>query len=81
MQTSQRESLYKAQGEQKHHYDNKTKNRQLNVGVKVLVLLPIEHKKLISQWRGPYVVKEVINRMDYKVEVKGKRLRFTLPTC
>ena len=32
-----RESLHKAQGEQKHHYDKKTKNFQFNVTNKVLV--------------------------------------------
>ena len=35
------------------------------------MLLPIKHNKLTLQCRGPYVVKAVINRMDYKVEVNA----------
>ena len=35
-------------------------------------MLPIEHNKLTLQWRGPYVVKDVFNTMDYKLEEKGK---------
>ena len=67
-----RESLRAAQGRQKHFYDKKAKNRHFQVGQKVLVLLPTDNNKLTLQWRGPFEVKEVVNRMDYKVEVKGK---------
>ena len=35
-------------------------------------MLPIKHNKLTLKWRRPYMVKEVINKMDYKMEVKGK---------
>ena len=38
----------------------------------MLKLLPTKHNKLTPQWNGPYVVKEVVKRMYYKVEVKGK---------
>ena len=41
-----RESLYEAQGRQKHHYDKKARDRQYKVGQKVLVLLPTEANKL-----------------------------------
>ena len=43
------ESMYKAQGEQKHHCDKKTKSRQFEVRNKVLVLLPTEQNKLTLQ--------------------------------
>ena len=66
-----RESLYKAQGHQKHHYDKKARNRQFGVRQKVLVLLPTDSNKLVLQWKGPYEIKEVVNRMDYKVDVEG----------
>ena len=64
--------LYKAQSEQKHQYNKKSKNRQFKVKHKVLVLLPTEHNKLTLQWRGAYVVEEVVNRLDFKVEVNNK---------
>ena len=66
-----RESLYEAQGRQKHHYDKKARNRQFKVGQKVLVLLPTDSNKLVLQWKGRYEIKEVVNRTDYKVDIEG----------
>ena len=66
-----RESLYEAQGRQKHHYDKKARNRQFKVGQKVLVLLPTDSNKLALQWKGPYEIKEVVNHMDYNVDSDG----------
>ena len=63
--------MYKAHGRQKHHYDKKARNRQFKVGQKVLVLLPTDSNKLVLQWKTPYVIKEVVNSMDYKVEIEG----------
>ena len=48
-----RESLYGAQGRQKHHYDKKARNQQFKVGQKVLLLLPTDSNKLVLQWKGP----------------------------
>ena len=67
-----RESILSSQEEYRHYYDKKTKNRRFKLGDKVLLLLPTDHNKLTLQWKGPYKVVEVVNRMDYKVEVKGK---------
>ena len=47
-----RESLYGAQGRQKHHYDKKARNQQFKVGQKVLLLLPTDSNKLVLQWKG-----------------------------
>ena len=66
-----RESLYEAQERQKHHYDKKAGNRQFKVGQKVLVLLPTDSNKLVLQWKGPYVIKEGVNHMDYKADIEG----------
>ena len=66
------DSLMEAQGRQKHHYDRKTSDRRFQVGQKVLVLLPMEHNKLTLRWKGPYTVQEVVNRMDYRINVNGK---------
>ena len=66
-----RESLYEAQGRQNHHYDKKARNRQFRAGQKVLVLLPADSNKLVLQWKRPYEIKEVVNRMDYKVDIEG----------
>ena len=67
-----KKSLEEAQGVYKNYYDRKGRNRRFDVGQKVLVLLPTEHNKLILQWKGPYEIIEVINKMDYKINVGGK---------
>ena len=36
-----------------------------------MVLLPTDSNKLVLQWKGPYEIKEVVNRMDYKVDIEG----------
>ena len=67
-----RKSLEEAQGVYKQYYDRKGRNRKFSVGQKVLVLLPTEHNKLTLQWKGPYEITEVINKMDYKINIAGK---------
>ena len=56
---------------QKTHYDKRARSRKFDVGDKVLLLLPTKSNKLLLQWKGPYEIVEVINRMDYKVDVNG----------
>ena len=58
------ENLRKAQGKQKAYYDRRAKSRRFNVGDKVLLLLPTDSNKLLLQWKGPFEVTEVLNRMD-----------------
>ena len=67
-----RESLHQAQRHYKHHYNEKSKRREFKVGDKVPVLLPTDTNKLLLQWKGPYEVREVVNKLDYKVQVNGK---------
>ena len=67
-----RDSLYDAQSVYKHHYDKSTRQRRLQKGDKVLLLLPTTNNKLMLQWKGPYEVVEVVNRMDYKVKVDDR---------
>ena len=65
------ENLEKVQIKQKTYYDKRARSRKFDVGDKVLLLLPTESNKLLLQWKGPYEIVEVLNRMDYKVNVKG----------
>ncbi|KAL5497626.1 hypothetical protein EMCRGX_G014134 [Ephydatia muelleri] len=51
-----RESLEKAQQSQKAWYDQTARDRTLNEGDLVLVLLPTSSNTLIAQWQGPYKV-------------------------
>ena len=60
-----RESLEKVQIKQKTYYDKRARSHKFDVGDKVLLLLPTESNKLLLQWKGPYEIVEVLNRMDY----------------
>ena len=52
-------------------YDKRSRSRKFDVGDKVLLLLPSESNKVLLQWNGPYEVLEVVNVMNYKINVKG----------
>ena len=67
-----KKSLEEALGVYQNYYDRKDSHRRFDVGQNVLVLLLTEHNKLTLQWKGPYEIIEVINIMDYKINVGGK---------
>ncbi|KAL5475858.1 hypothetical protein EMCRGX_G025729, partial [Ephydatia muelleri] len=74
-----RANMEKAQATQKHWYDRKSRERALNEGDKVLVLLPTSNDKLLAQWQGPYVVRRKVNDVNYKIDLGSrKRKRFRL---
>ena len=52
-------------------YDKRARSRKFDVGDKVLLLLLSESNKVLLQWNGPYEVLEVVNAMNYKINVKG----------
>ena len=64
-------NLKKGQIKQKAYYDRRARSRKFDVGDKVLLLLPTDSNKLLLQWKGPYEVVEVVNRMEYKIDVNG----------
>ena len=66
-----RDNLKKVQFKQKTYYDKRARLRKFDVWDKVLLLLPTESNKLLLQWKGPYEVVEIVNRMDYKVDIDG----------
>ena len=41
------------------------------MGDKGLLFLPTDSNKLLLQWRGPFEIVEVLNRVDYRVNVNG----------
>ena len=52
-------------------YDKRARSRKFDIGDKVLLLLTSESNKVLLQWNGPYEVLEVVNVMNYKINVKG----------
>ena len=72
-----RVSEQKAKQRQKVYYDVKSRNRSLDVGQKVHVLLPSSSSKLLAQWKGPYEVVEKVGPVDYRIRIrKGKEKVF-----
>ena len=51
--------------------DKRARSRTFDIRDKVFLLLPSESNKLLFQWNGPYKVVEVVNMMNYKINVKG----------
>ena len=64
-------NLQKVQGKQKAYYDRQAKPRSFKVGDKVLLLLPTDSNNLLLQWRGPFEIVEVLNCVDFHVNVNG----------
>ncbi|XP_042299936.1 uncharacterized protein LOC121917889, partial [Sceloporus undulatus] len=64
-----RENLQKAQEEQKRYFDSKVKERSLQVGQQVLVLLPAQKAKLFAKWQGPFEVVRRVGPVDYEVKM------------
>ena len=67
------EELEKSQKRYKRHYHRKAKPRRLEVGDRVLILLPTDSNKLLMQWRGPYTVESRVGANDYRVKMGSKR--------
>ena len=63
------ENLENASKVYKRHFDKKAKMRYLEVGNKVLILLPTDHNKLIMKWKGPFEVIEKVGSTDYRVQI------------
>ena len=66
------EELEKSQKRYKRHYDRKAKPRRLEVGDRVLILLPTDSNKVLMQWRGPYTVESRVGANDYRVKMGSK---------
>ena len=69
------ENIQAAARRYKATFDKQTQVRSFQVGDEVLVLLPSDTNKLLMQWKGPYVVKEV-HGCDYKIAMGNKQKIF-----
>ena len=65
------ESLSKSAQRYKRNYDRKSRKRMFKVDDLVLVLLPTDNNKLMTQWRGPYKVVHRLSSLDYRIDVDG----------
>lgn len=68
-----RANLEQAQTHQKAWYDKAARQRHLNPGQKVLLLLPTSENKLLARWQGPYEVVRKMGPATYEIDLPGRR--------
>jgi hypothetical protein len=67
----------KAKQKQKAYYDKKARNREFEIGQKVLVLLSTQTSKLLASWKGPFTITDKVSPVDYRIMVReGKQKVF-----
>ena len=66
------QNLKKARKRHAAYYNRRSKERSLEVGDKVLLLLPTGNNKLEIGWQGPFPVERVISRTNYQIRIRGK---------
>ena len=64
-----------ASSNRKKYFDKKAKERELQEGELVLCRIPGMIPKLAESWHGPYVVKQKLNRVNYKVEFENEKCK------
>lgn len=64
--------LGEARVQQKTWYDPRARQRNLEVGQKVLVMLPSRESKLLAKWQGPYDVKKRLGPTTYEISMPGQ---------
>uniref|UniRef100_A0A8C1KT19 Gypsy retrotransposon integrase-like protein 1 n=1 Tax=Cyprinus carpio TaxID=7962 RepID=A0A8C1KT19_CYPCA len=64
--------LAEARGKQKTWYDPLARERDLEVGTKVLVMLPSRESKLLAKWQGPYEIKKRLGPTTYEISMPGQ---------
>ncbi len=72
-QEQARENLKEAQKAQKTWYDQNARQRQLQPGQMVLLLLPTSTNKLLAKWQGSYTVVRKMGPVTYEIHHPDKR--------
>ena len=72
VRTMAMENLKKARQRQERNYNRRAKDRDLQVGDKVLLLLPKNTNKLQICWRGPFEVTQKMSDTNYRVKIGNK---------
>jgi len=68
------EEISKVQQRNQIYYNRRTRERRLNIGDSVLLLLPTNNKLTLA-WRGPYKVVERVGEVDYRIRVTPDKIK------
>ncbi len=71
MTTLAQNHLAETRVQQKTWYDSLAQERNLEVGKKVLVMLPSQESKLLAKWQGPYEIKKRRGPTTYEISMPG----------
>ena len=63
------------------YYNRRARERKLNIGDNVLLLLPTENNKLTLAWRGPYEVVKRVGEVDYRIRVTPDKIKHITSIC
>ncbi len=72
MTTLAQNHLAEAREQQKTWYDSLARERNLEDGKKVLVMLPSQESKLLAKWQGPYEIKKHLGPTTYEISMPGQ---------
>uniref|UniRef100_A0A7M4F0X7 Integrase catalytic domain-containing protein n=1 Tax=Crocodylus porosus TaxID=8502 RepID=A0A7M4F0X7_CROPO len=72
-QQAAQDNLTQVQRQQKNRYDQGTRERELQPGQKVLVMLPSSHSKFEARWQGPARVIRRVGPVNYEVQREGRQ--------
>ena len=67
------QNMKEAQTRQKRWYDRTARERALQEGERLLVLLPTSTSKLLAQWHGSYDVLKRMEKVIYMVDMADKK--------
>ena len=70
-----KQNSIKAKAQQKAWYDRNARERELQPGEQVLVLLPTCTSKLLVEWQGPYELLRKVGKVNYEVFMTGRRMK------
>ncbi len=66
-------TMAKSQQQQKSWYDQSSRQRTLNPGQKVLLLLPTSDSGLLAKWQGPYEILRKVGPVNYELYLPDRR--------
>ena len=65
--------MQSAQAKQRKWYDATARDRSLQPGQRVLVLLPTSESSLLAKWQGPYLVQRRAGKVTYEISTPDKK--------